>query len=228
MKRITVVLGLLLLIAQNSFAESQSTNQVVGALPYSNQWEYEKPDSYLFLVYEPQAFSATNIVHGDYNISLASKASLYGINYFTKLNSLLPPAKKELALWLRLSLEFSTPSTGIAPEAGAPLSSASNSGQIFLGRVGAGPMLTWDLTSFLKPFMGTELWGYAYRHTAAINSADFTGQGLMLEPMLGVETRIIEPVHAMVQVGYNQSLLHSSSAIIGNSAEVSFGLGAMF
>jgi len=226
MKRITVVLGLFLLVAQSSFAENQSENQVVGSLPYSNQWEYEKPDSYLFLVYDPQSLSSATIVHGAYNISTDSKASLYGVNYFTKLGSLLPPAQKELALWLRLSLEFSSPSTGISSD--TPLSTASSTGQIFLGRVGAGPMLTWDLTSFLKPFVGTELWGYAYRHTASINSADFTGQGLMIEPMLGVETRIIEPVHAMAQVGYNQSLLHSSSGIIGNGASVSFGLGAMF
>ena len=225
MKRITIVLGVFFLFTQICFAE----NQVVGALPYSNQWEYEKPDSYLFLVYDPQSFSSMTIAHGDYKISFGSKSSFYGINYFTKLGSLLAPAKKDLAVWLRTSLEFSTPSTGISPGAdAAPLSSASSTGQMFMGRIGAGPMLTWDLNSFLKPFAGAELWGYAYRHTASINSADFTGEGLMLEPMIGIESRIIDPVHAMVQVGYNQSILNSSSSILGNGTSLSFGLGAMF
>jgi len=224
MKRIILNIGLLLFLTQTTFAE----NQVVGTLPYSNQWEYEKADSYLFLVYDPQSFSSTNIRHGDYNISLlSSKTAFYGINYFTKLSSLLPPEKKELAIYLKFSLEFSTPSTGISSDTTA-LSSASNTGQLFLGRVGAGPTLSWDLSPFLKPFVGAEFWGYAYRHTASINSADFTGSGLMVEPMVGLEAKIIDPVHAMAQLGFNHSLVSSESTLLGNSTAVSLGLGAMF
>lgn len=233
MNRLALFLGLFLLYSNISYAESQNANQVVGSLPYSNQWEYEKADSYIFLVYDPQSFSSANIKHGDFNVSLSStKTSLYGLNYYTRLTSLLSSGatelkQKDLALWLRFSLEFSNPGTTLSSDT-APLSSASDTGQLFMARAGAGPMLTWDLNSFIKPFLGVELWGYAYRHSASINSVDFSGQGMMLEPLLGIESRILAPVHAMAQLGFNRALSSSSSSILTNSTSVSFGLGAMF
>lgn len=229
MRSISLIFLLFFTLASASPAAEK---QVVGSLPYSNQWEFEKSDSYIFLVYDPQTFSTTSIRHGDFNVGLGnSKTALYGLNYYTKLTTLASTGQshleKELAAWLRFSLELANPSTSLDSDT-APISSASNTGQLFMGRVGAGSIITWSLTSFLRPFIGAELWGYAYRHSASINAVDFSGQGFMIEPLVGAETRIIEPIHAVAQVGFNRMLSSSHQSILGSSTSVSLGIGAMF
>ena len=216
--------------AETSESEPQSPGNVVGSLPYSNQWEYEKTDSMLFVTYDSQTLVSSQFSKNNFNAKFPSTSvGLYGLNYLIRMSDVMSAQEghKNLSLWLKSSLGFAAPSSSIS-SADTPLSSASNTGQLFLGKLGTGPMLSWDLNTFIRPFIAAEFSFYTYRHTAGISTIDFSGQGVLFEPMVGVESKLIDPVHIIAQVGYTRALSRGDSSLLTDGTSVALGLGVMF
>ena len=211
-------------------SSSLDQNQIIGSLPYSNQWKYEKADSFLFFITETESIRQTEFNKDVFQAKLNSdRLNLFGLYYLTRIGNFWASetSTKDLSFWLRFTLEFAAPSTQITAQ-NTDLSSASSSGQFFLGRMGIGPEISWSLSPYFKPFAATEVWGYTYRHSASITAIDFSGQGFMLEPMIGFQSQLFQPLSATAKIGFPQKLNSNSSTLISSSTSLSLGMGVMF
>jgi len=207
---------------QHSYADSQ----VSKIQNYSEDWAQEaSPSSYLFFVYDHSALTNTHFDDAHYHVVInSSVSSLFGVNYFARLTSAPDAKANSFNLWLHTSVEAGSLGTSLIQNDSISNVSAIN-GQLLTGRLGAGPMLSYDLNSYIRPFIATEIWGYAYR-TSNADVVDFSGQGFILEPMVGIESKVFSSIHAMLQLGYNHSLTNSLGSLFNNNTSVSFGLGA--
>ncbi len=219
LKTLMRILLLFCSLAQVTYADSQFSQ------PLTDQWNSDTdPASYLFMVADTEKFSPNGFQDGNYHITVNNaRSSLYGLNYFGRLTSEDSTRAKNIDLWLKTSFEFSSIETTFAPS--DPQSNLETvSGQVLTGRLGAGPVLTYDLNSYLKPFIGAEVWAFAYR-TSNPQAVEFIGQGFMLEPMIGINSKIYGSLRGVLQLGYNH-VLTSQGELFSDGTSLTFGLGA--
>src|SRR5690349_15687912 len=87
------ILGFLM-VATGFAAETKDSPAVqsysVGAIPYSNQWEYDRPRSFFLLGASRMQLTSENIkLNNEYNVDLQTQTPFFGtLNYFTELTRL--------------------------------------------------------------------------------------------------------------------------------------------
>src|ERR1700679_1560824 len=65
--------------------DSDDSVRIIGNLPYSNQWTFERASSFLYMNYDQSTLASQAIHSGHYESDYsASKVSLISLDYFSK------------------------------------------------------------------------------------------------------------------------------------------------
>jgi hypothetical protein len=181
----------ILSLTSSAFAVTQPKleTQVVGELPYSNQWKFDTRDSYLYL-----SLSNLNLTSGDidltkYNSHFSSNSMrVYSIDYFKQIYRFAKVDSqskwKDFSIWGRYSIGVSSTNGSLSGK-GFTINSSVESSNLMTGILHFGPQITYERISWMQPYIGFELSPYFYRHSASLSAAESQGGGILFGPVLG-------------------------------------------
>jgi hypothetical protein len=203
---------------------------IVGSIPYSNQWTYEEPSSYIYLVFNHQNLARKEMRVGQYSSAVSSDNLDYpSIDYFVRIFRLGDRESKDLGakfgLWTRYSLGASVLRDKLK-SSDFTLSSTSETGYFGIGFIRLGPVLVYEAAKWIAPYFGGQIFIYGYRHTASISGAETQDGGSGLEPVVGAHFPVLfnRRVSAYGEVRYSYPF-DKSKTLLESGTSFDAGLG---
>ena len=214
-------------------ASSASPTEVVGSLPYSNQWISERIDSIIYVTYNSARLGSRTMTVGQYVSDFGGAGLAFpALDFFSHLVSFAGPESRsparDFSLWGRLSFGLAA-RNGRLSATESPIDSTveSNSLMIFTARVGA--LLGYDHLNWVKPYAGMEIDPYYFRDTADISAAEQQGEQFCYGPVIGAHFPVLFSGRASLLAEYHRSMPASGTGqIFGTSNNYTAGMGLTF
>lgn len=214
-------------------ASTTTPSEVVGSLPYTNQWISEKTASYLYLSYNSSQMSSRNVTVGQYVSDFGSAGYAFPtIDFFTNFVSLAGPESRSLArdfsFWGRYSLGFADRSGQLSATQTPINGSVENvSLLVFSARVGA--LLGYERWNWFRPYAGLEIDPYFFRNTSGISGAEQQGENFSYGPVVGAHFPVLLSGHASLLAEFRRTIAASGSGQLFSSANnYTAGMGLTF
>jgi hypothetical protein len=143
--------------------EADDSVRVIGNLPYTNQWTFERPSNYLYISYEqlPMASQAVHVSHFETDYS-THNIGIIALDYFSKItpfaDALGTSPLRRFGLWGRYKIGFGTQSGTVVD----------------------------DSTNSIQHYVGFNFIPYYFRNTSSTTGAESEGQGSLYGPAIGV------------------------------------------
>jgi hypothetical protein len=207
-----------------------SPQEVVGALPYSNQWISEQTNSYLYVTYNSSQMSNSTMTVGQYVADFGSSGySFPSLDLFTHFTSLAGPESRsplrDFSLWGRYTLGFADRDGSLSSNL-TPIDSnvENDSLLIFYARVGL--LLGYDHLTWIRPYAGIEVDPYFFRNTSGISGAEQQGGNFNYGPTIGAHFPVFFSGRGSVLAEYHRAIpLSGSGQIYTNSNNYTAGMG---
>jgi hypothetical protein len=196
-------LGGILLSVSAKAAETQPTPPPkaddtalsAGSMPYSNQWTFDEPDSFLYLSRNQMSLNANSLRFGQLESRFSGgTAAFYGVDYFSRITWL---SEREGDSWLRQFSLNGRYGTGMLVKKGVlarpdyQISNTSENAYLsgLRGRVGLN--LSWELLWWFRPFLSLDTSPIFYRHSSSLSGAEIQGFALYYGEGLGAHFPIL-------------------------------------
>ncbi|MBI3556868.1 MAG: hypothetical protein HY074_11445 [Deltaproteobacteria bacterium] len=208
-------------------------NQVVGQLPYSNQWVFDQRQSYLYLSYNHGQMAAPIFHTGSFDSNFNNQNFDYpSLDYFVNLFSFANSESKSffgrLSLWTRYGF-------GVGMRRGELLSgdftveNSAESSYLTALVFRLGPQLTFDLADWIQPYAGLEFSPFVFRHSSSLSGAESQGAGTLFGPVAGVHLPLFFSHRASIYGEMRRTLVLSDDKhVFGSSTTFGAGLGMVF
>lgn len=218
--------------AIESTKTTESTT-LIGHLPYSNQWLFDRTSAYLYLSQSAVRLTGSQLKFNHFTVDYSdSKMNYYSLDYFTRLLDL---ANVEGTSFFRHFGVWSEYSIGFGSRRGqlfdntfqTSLNSESSDLTMILGKLGL--ELVYDQVSWFKPYVGISSSWYQYRHNSSLNSAEDQGSGGFYGPVLGAHMPLRFLGKASVYLeSQKATAVGGNKSIVSDSTNTNFGLGLLF
>jgi hypothetical protein len=121
--------------------EADDSVRIIGTLPYSNQWTFERPSNYLYINLEQATLASQAIVSSTYESDYSSnKINLISLDYFSKLFDLANPLGdsffRRFAFWGRYRVGFGLLSGTVMDDSTSTVLPAEKSSLLITGASG--------------------------------------------------------------------------------------------
>jgi len=216
-----------------SAPEADDSVRVIGTLPYSNQWTFERPSNYLYINLEQATLASQAIVSSTYESDYSSnKINLISLDYFSKLFDLANPLGdsffRRFAFWGRYRVGFGLLSGTVMDDSTSTVLPAEKSSLLVLmGQVELNFAYNWS--EWVQPYIGFSYKPYYFRNTSSTSSAELEGNNSLYGPSLGVHLPIFFSHKGSILMEVHQDMAPSSSnQIFATRLGADFGVGLVF
>jgi len=213
--------------------EADDTVRIIGTLPYSNQWTFERPSNYLYFNYDQQTLSsqAIHVSHFDSKYN-SNKMNIFSLDYFSKLFDLADPLGdsffRRFALWGRYKVGFGMQSGAVIDDnTSTTLPAEKSSLLVLIGQVQLNFAYNWS--EWVQPYIGFDYKPYYFRNTSSMSSAESEGSSAMYGPALGVQLPILFSHRGSLLAEVHKDIVTASSnQIFAGQIGGDFGVGLSF
>lgn len=213
--------------------DSDDSVRVIGNLPYSNQWVYERPSNYLYLNFDSSTLASQNINVSHFQTHFNStRFNLLSLDFQSRLFTIADPLGnsffRRFSFWGRYKLGFGT-IDGILVDLteGTPLPAEKNSLLVLQGAVALD--FAYDWSDWVQPYIGFNFKPYYYRNTSSMSSAESEGNSSVYGPSVGVNLPILFSHKGSLFAELHEDLVASgSNQIFTNELAGDFGVGLTF
>jgi hypothetical protein len=215
-------------------AEVSDGNKIVGSLPYSNQWFYDQRQSILYISLNHARMGDGMIRSGDFTGDYGgSDLNFPSIDYFVTVVQ-FSGRDGSNGFWRRLSLGMRY-GLGVGLKKGAltnsdfSINAASESVYLSAGMARLGPVLAYDLTSWLQPYVGLEIAPFVFRQSSSMSGAETQGAGALFGTVAGLHLPAFFSQRASIYGEFrNSKVLSDEKQVFGSSMSVTGGVGMVF
>jgi len=213
--------------------EADDSVRIIGNLPYSNQWTFERATNFLYLNYDQEtlASQALHASHYESDYS-ANKISLISLDYFSKLFDLGNPLGnsflRRFAFWGRYKMGFGILSGSVVDDSTSSILPAEKSSLLLLmGQVELN--FAYDWSEWVQPYFGFSYKPYYYRNTSSMSSAELEGNSSVYGPSIGVHLPILFSHRGSLFAELHQDMANSgTSQLFATQLGADFGVGLVF
>jgi hypothetical protein len=213
--------------------DADDSVRVIGNLPYSNQWTFERPSNYLYLSYEtlPMATQSIHVSHFETDYT-AQNIGIIGLDYFSKITSFADPLGdsvfRRFGFWGRYKIGFGTQSGKVIDDSTSTVLTAEKSSLlIFEGQLELD--IAYDWLNWFQPYIGYNFKPYYFRNTSSMSSAESEGQGNLYGPSLGFHLPVLFSHKGSIFAEIHQSMAMSgANQIFATHLGGDIGVGLVF
>jgi hypothetical protein len=209
-------------------------NKIVGSLPYSNQWFYDQRQSILYVSFNHARMGDGMIRSGEFTGDYGgSDLNFPSIDYFVTVLQ-FSGRDGSNGFWRRLSLGMRY-GLGVGLKKGAltnsdfSINAASESVYLSAGMARLGPVLAYDLASWLQPYVGVEIAPFVFRQSSSMSVAETQGAGALFGTVAGLHLPAFFSQRASIYAEVrNSKVLSDEKQVFGSSTSVTGGVGMVF
>ena len=213
--------------------ETAPRNQVVGSLPYSNQWVYDQRQSYLYLTFNHGALANSLFLTQHFSSDFGNKNFDYpSIDYFVSMFNFAGAEStsvlRKFSLWTRYGIGFGT-RRGELQSPDFTVASSSESAYLTALTFKVGPLISIDLGDWIQPYAGVEFSPFFFRHSSSLDGAESQGAGVLYGPVAGLHFPIFFSHRASLYTEVRRNIVLSDDKnVFGSSTTMGAGLGMVF
>ncbi|MGZ3710410.1 MAG: hypothetical protein ACXVBE_01585 [Bdellovibrionota bacterium] len=182
-------------ILLSSSAKAEEAALTAGSMPYSNQWTYDEPDSFLYLSRNELSLNSDSLKFGQLESRFSGgTAAFYGVDYFARITWL---SDREGDSWLRqFSLNGRYGVAGLIKKgtlsrADYQISNTSENAYLNGLRGRFGLNLSWECFWWFRPFVSLDTSPILYRHSSSLSGAEVQGGALYYGEGLGAHFPVL-------------------------------------
>jgi hypothetical protein len=213
--------------------EADDSVRVIGNLPYTNQWTFERPSNYLYISYEqlPMASQAVHVSHFETDYS-THNIGIIALDYFSKItpfaDALGTSPLRRFGLWGRYKIGFGTQSGTVVDDSTNSILIGEKSSLIILeGELEL--QVAYDWLDWIQPYVGFNFIPYYFRNTSSTTGAESEGQGSLYGPAIGVHLPLFFSHKGSIFGELHQSMATASSnQVFGTHLGGDVGVGLVF
>jgi hypothetical protein len=171
------------------FLNTNDSGALVGSLPSSNQWLYDRPSSFIYLGFDNLVLKSPSLQIDHFTSNLGSPHfNFFSLASFMRLFSLAPPENNSIfgqfSFWGQFSVGLGSRDGSLYDNSmGTALPAESSNVLALFGSVGV--QFVYDYLNFFKPYVGMSTTWYGYRHSSSMSGAVSQGGGDYYGPTLG-------------------------------------------
>lgn len=229
------IFALTLLLGVTSIhpALADDTVLVAGSMPYSNQWTFDEPDSFLYLSRSQLSLEGDSLRFGKLESRFeGGVAAFYGIDYFSRISWL---SDREGDSWLReLSLNGrygvgGLIKKGFLSRSDYAISNTTENAYLNGLRSHLGLNLSWENLWWFRPFLAVDLSPIAYRHSSSLSGAEIQGGALYYGEGIGAHFPILfKNKGTLFAEARKDHKLMDHNKLFKDSSSVDAGFGLVF
>jgi hypothetical protein len=210
-----------------------SPSEVVGSLPYTNQWISEKTNAYLYVTYNSSQMGTNTITVGQYTANFGNAGySFPGIDFFSHLTALAGPESKsplrDFSLWGRYSLGFANRDAQLSA-AVTPIDGSVEKDSLLIFSARIGLLAGYERLNWFRPYAGIEVDPYFFRNTSGISGAEEQGGNFNFGPVIGAHFPVFFSGKGSILAEYRRVIpLTGSGQIYSSSNNYTAGMGLTF
>lgn len=155
---------------------------IAGSMPYSNQWTFDEPDSFLYLSRSQLSLNANSLKFAQLESRFeGNSGAFYGVDYFSRITWL---KDRESNSWIRQFSLNGRYGLGAVIKRGylarPDYTIDNNTENAYLsglrGRLGLN--LSWEYFWWFRPFLSLDMSPIVYRHSSSLSGAEIQGGAL--------------------------------------------------
>jgi hypothetical protein len=213
--------------------ESDDSVRVIGNLPYSNQWVFERPSNYLYLNYDGNTLASNNINVSHFQTQYSStQINLLSLDFFSRLFTIADPLGdsffRRFSFWGRYKVGFGMINGSLVDTTeGDALPAEKNSLLVLQGAVALN--FAYDWSDWVQPYIGFNFKPYYYRNTSSMSSAESEGNSSVYGPSVGVHLPVLFSHKGSLFAEVHKDMaMQGSGQIFANEVAGDFGVGLTF
>jgi hypothetical protein len=213
--------------------DSDDSVRVIGNLPYSNQWVFERASNYLYFNFDSSTLASQNIKVSHFQTQFTStRFNLLSLDFHSRLFTLADPLGssffRRFSFWGRYKVGFGMiDGTLVDTTEGTPLPAEKNSLLVLQGGVALD--FAYDWSDWVQPYVGFNFKPYYFRNTSSMSSAESEGNNSVYGPSVGVHLPVLFSHKGSLFAEVHEDLVTSgSSQIFTNEIAGDFGVGLTF
>lgn len=217
----------------SSSAKAEDTALIAGSMPYSNQWTYDEPDSFLYLSRNELSLNSNSLQFGNLESRFqGGNAAFYGVDYFARITWL---HDREGDSWLRqfsLNGRYGVSAAikkGYLGRSDYQIDNNVESAYLngFRGRLGLN--ISWEYLWWFRPFVSLDTSPILYRHSSSLSGAEVQGGALYYGEGLGAHFPVLfkNKGTLFAEARKDRQLMDHNKLFKGNTS-VDAGIGLVF
>jgi hypothetical protein len=213
--------------------DSDDSVRVIGNLPYSNQWVYERSSSYLYFNLDSATLVSQNINVSHFQTQYSStRFNLLSLDFHSRLFSLADPLGssffRRFSFWGRYKLGLGMIDGALMDMTqGTLLPAEKNSLLVLQGALALD--FAYDWSDWIQPYIGFNFKPYYYRNTSSMSSAEKEGNSSIYGPSVGVHLPVLFSHKGSLFAELHEDLVtQGSGQIFTNEVAGDFGVGLTF
>ncbi len=212
--------------------DADESVRVIGNLPYSNQWTFERPSNYLYLSFEQVTMASPSIKVSHFENIYSANLGVLSVDYFSRLFGLADPTSnsffKRFGFWGRYRVGVGVAQGSLADEdTNTVLPTEKSSLFVLEGALQAN--FSYDWSEWVQPYIGFGFKPYYYRNGSSMGGAESEGESFSYGPAIGVHLPVLFSHRGSIFGEVHNDIAPSgSNQIFGSYAGVDFGLGVVF
>lgn len=213
--------------------DSDDSVRVIGNLPYTNQWVYERSSSYLYLNFDSATLASRNINVSHFQTQFPSnRFNLLSLDFHSRLFSLAEPLGtsffRRFSFWGRYKLGFGLVDGALFDITQGTSMPADRSSLLVL-QGGVGLEFAYDWSDWVQPYIGLNFKPYYYRNTSSMSSAEAEGNNSVYGPSVGVHLPVLFAHKGSLFAELHEDLVtQGSTQIFAKELAGDFGVGLSF
>jgi len=212
--------------------DSDDSVRVIGNLPYSNQWVYERSSSFLYLNYDSETLASGTINVSHFQTQYSSpRFNLLSLDFFSRILTLADPLGssflRKFSFWGRYKVGFGIAEGSLVDLTGAINLPAEKSSLLVL-EGGVALTLVYDWSEWVQPFIGVNFKPYYFRNTSSMTTAETEGSANLYGPSIGVHLPVLFSHKGSLFAELHQDIPATSDQIFTKELAGDFGAGITF
>jgi hypothetical protein len=207
-----------------------SSTSSLGSLPYSNQWVYEAPQSYLYITANNGNLASSTLAIKNFRSDFGGESFWYpALDYVTRLFSFGSLEGDSFLRYISVRSRYGIgliTLSGKLSDSQTALTSAENSSMLGLA-LRLGPQVSFERWKFMTPYIGAEVTLLGYRHNATLNGAESQGISTLLAPTAGLQFHLWERIGVIAEARYDFKVQDSEGLFAGGT-HYALGAGLVF
>lgn len=214
-------------------AKAEEAALTAGSMPYSNQWTYDEPDSFLYLSRNELTLNANSLRFGNLESRFqGGTAAFYGVDYFSRITWLNDREGDSFLRQFSLNGRYGVGALikkGTLSRPDYQISNTSENAYLngLRGRLGLN--LSWEYLWWFRPFLSLDISPLLYRHSSSLSGAEIQGGALYYGEGLGAHFPILfKNKGTLFAEARKDKQLADHNKLFKGSSSVDAGIGLVF